>query len=412
MERIILHVDLNNFYASVECLYNPKIRGKPVAVAGDIEQRHGIVLAKNDIAKKYGVRTGETLWEARSKCPYIIFVPPHIDWYIEFSRKAREIYGRYTNQVESFGIDECWLDVTGDVRSGKEIADEIRARIKNELGITASVGVSFNKVFAKMGSDYKKPDATTVITRENFRTLLWPLPVSELLFVGNATFRKLKLYGIKSIGDLACADYEFVQALLGKNGCMLWRFANGLDRSPVMESCAAVKIKSVGNSTTTPRDLVSDDDVRVTLYVLCESVAARLRDSGFKCQTVQIHVRDSELQVYERQTKLQYETWLARDIFDAAFMLYKRHHDGRPIRTLGVRATSLVSQDNAQIRLLPESPTAERDEALELTVLRLRERFGNTAVRRGIMLTDPGLSSFSPRDEHIIHPEMFDKQRA
>ncbi|HHW23941.1 MAG TPA: DNA polymerase IV [Clostridiales bacterium] len=412
MDRTILHVDINNFFAAVECLYNPEIRDKPVAVAGDVELRHGIVLAKNLIAKSYGVRTGETLSEARAKCPGIVFVPPHMERYIEFSRRAREIYDEYTHRVESFGIDECWLDVSGDARSGKEIADEIRERVKKELGITASVGVSYNKVFAKMGSDYKKPDATTVITRENFRKLLWPLPVTDLLFVGGATARKLKLYGIRSIGDLACADFELIRGVLGKNGCMLWKFANGLDRTPVLESCASIKIKSIGNSTTTPRDLVCDDDVRVTLYVLCESVAARLREQCFKCTTVQIHVRDSSLESYERQVKLPYETWLARDIFDAAFMLYKRHHDGRPIRTLGVRAMDLVSQESAQIRLLPESPTAERDEALELAVFGLRERFGNAIVRRGILLTDPKLSSFSPRDEHVIHPELFDKQRA
>jgi DNA polymerase-4 len=412
MDRTILHVDLNNFYASVECLYNPEIRDKPVAVVGDIELRHGIVLAKNLIAKKYGIRTGETLSAARSKCPSILFVKPHMDRYLRYSGIAREIYGEYTSQVESFGIDECWLDVSGAARSGKEIADEIRARIRNELGVTASVGVSFNKVFAKMGSDYKKPDATTVVSRENFRTLLWPLPVCDLLFVGSATFRKLKLYGITSVGDLANADYEFIQGLLGKNGCMLWRFANGLDMSPVMESCAGIQIKSVGNATTAPRDLVTDDDVRVTLYVLCESVAARLREHNFKCATVQIHVRDTELEVYERQTKLHTESWLARDIFDAAFMLYKRHHDGRPIRTIGVRGADLVSQENAQITLIPESPNAERDEALEVAVLRLRERFGNTAVQRGILLTDTKLSSFSPRDEHVIHPEQFDKRRA
>ncbi|HPT85567.1 MAG TPA: DNA polymerase IV [Bacillota bacterium] len=412
MDRTILHVDINNFFAAVECLYNPEIRDKPVAVAGDVELRHGIVLAKNLIAKSCGVRTGETLSEARAKCPGIVFVPPHMERYIEFSRRAREIYDEYTHRVESFGIDECWLDVSGDARSGKEIADEIRERVKKELGITASVGVSYNKVFAKMGSDYKKPDATTVITRENFRKLLWPLPVTDLLFVGGATARKLKLYGIRSIGDLACADFELIRGVLGKNGCMLWKFANGLDRTPVLESCASIKIKSIGNSTTTPRDLVCDDDVRVTLYVLCESVAARLREQCFKCTTVQIHVRDSSLESYERQVKLPYETWLARDIFDAAFMLYKRHHDGRPIRTLGVRAMDLVSQESAQIRLLPESPTAERDEALELAVFGLRERFGNAIVRRGILLTDPKLSSFSPRDEHVIHPELFDKQRA
>lgn len=412
MDRTILHVDLNNFFASVECLYNPAIRDKPVAVAGDIELRHGIVLAKNGIAKKRGVKTGETLAAAKGKCPDIVFVEPHTDRYLRYSRIAREIYGEYTGQVESFGIDECWLDLSGGGRDGIGVADELRVRIKNELGVTASVGVSFNKVFAKMGSDYKKPDATTPVTRSGFKEMLWPLPVCELLFVGGSTFRKLRLYGISSIGDLANADYEFIQGLLGKNGCMLWRFANGLDMSPVMESCDTYKIKSVGNSTTSPRDLTSDDDVRVTLYILCESVAARLREDNLKCTTVQIHVRDTSLAVYERQVKLGHESWLAREIFDAAFALYRRHHDGRPIRTLGVRGADLVSQDNAQISLLPESPTAERDEALEIALGGLKQRFGCDAVRRGILLTDPQLASFSPRDEHIIHPEQFDKHRA
>ena len=412
MDRTILHIDLNNFFASVECLYNPAIRDKPVAVAGDIELRHGIVLAKNGIAKKRGVCTGETLSDAKSKCPDIVFAEPHYDLYLRYSRTAHEIYGEYTNQVESFGIDECWLDITGDGRDGVAIADELRARIRSELGITASVGVSYNKIFAKMGSDYRKPDATTAVTRENYKLLLWPLPVCDLLFVGRSTFNKLRLYGISCIGDLANTNYEFIKSILGKNGCMLWRFANGFDASPVMANSDSVAIKSIGNSTTTPRDLVTDDDVRVTMYVLCESVASRLRESNSKCRTVQMHVRDTTLTVYERQTKLLHESWLAREIFDAAYTLYHRHHDGQPIRTLGVRGADLVSQDNAQICLLPETPTAERDEALELTVGRLRERFGADAVRRGILLTDPQLSGFSPRDEHVIHPDQFDKHRA
>lgn len=208
-DRTILHCDMNNFYASVECLYNPALRGKPVAVGGDVEARHGIILAKNYEAKKYGVQTGEALWQAKQKCPGLTIVPPSFEKYLRFSRLAREIYGCYTDRIESFGLDECWLDLTGSERlfgGGKAVADKLRERIKFELGVTISVGVSHNKIFAKLGSDMKKPDATTVITRENYKDVVWPLPVSDLLFVGPATTRKLARYGIHTIGQLAQAD--------------------------------------------------------------------------------------------------------------------------------------------------------------------------------------------------------------
>ena len=299
MERIILHSDMNNFYASVECLYNPDLRGKPVAVAGDPEARHGIVLAKNEEAKRFGVQTGDPLWMAKQKCPDIVFTPPHYDRYMQFSAAARKIYGEYTDQVEPYGLDECWLDVTGSMKlfgDGKTIADELRHRIRQELGVTVSVGVSYNKIFAKLGSDMKKPDATTVITSERFKEIVWPLPVSDLLYVGRATHQKLKRYYIKTIGDLAAADRRFLQCLLGQNGLMLWKFANGLDTSPVSNIGAKSLIKSIGNSTTAPRDLVTDEDIKITLYVLCESVSARMREYGFVCDTVQLGVRDNELQ--------------------------------------------------------------------------------------------------------------------
>ena len=221
LNRTILHSDMNNFYASVECLYNPKLRGKPLAVGGDAEARHGIILAKNYEAKRFGVQTGEALWQAKQKCRELIIVEPHYDKYIRFSQMAREIYGEYTDQVESFGLDECWLDVTGSEKlfgTGRQIADQIRERIKFELGITASVGVSFNKVFAKLGSDMKKPDATTVIPPDSFREKVWPLPVNELLYVGRATHRKLHTYGVNTIGDLAKADVNFLKLVFGKVG--------------------------------------------------------------------------------------------------------------------------------------------------------------------------------------------------
>lgn len=254
--RTILHVDLNNFYASVECLYRPDLRGQPVAVTGEVEQRHGIVLAKNMPAKAAGVKTGEAIWQARAKCPKLVCLPPDYKKYLRFSRLARAIYADYTDKIESFGIDENWLDVTGStlvMGSGAEIADEIRRRVRETLGITASAGVSFNKIFAKLGSDYKKPDATTVITPENFRRIVWPLPVGELLYVGRSTERKLHNRVILTIGDLAGRKVHDLQLLLGVWGETLWNFANGRDESPVARIGAETYVKSVGNSTTTPR---------------------------------------------------------------------------------------------------------------------------------------------------------------
>ena len=413
MERIILHSDMNNFYASVECLYHPELRGKPVAVAGDPEARHGIVLAKNYPAKACGVQTGDPLWMARQKCPDIVFTPPHYDRYMQFSTAAREIYSEYTDQVEPYGLDECWLDVTGSIAlfgDGRAIADELRRRIRQELGVTASVGVSYNKIFAKLGSDMKKTDATTVITIERFKEIVWPLPVSDLLYVGRATHAKLKRYCIKTIGDLAAADQRFLQRLLGQNGMMLWCFANGLDTSPVSNIGAKSLIHSIGNSTTAPRDLVTDEDIKITLYVLCESVSARMREYDFVCDTVQLGVRDNELQSYERQGKLPYPNRTAKALFEKAFELYKRNHlSGKPVRSLSVRACRLSVRENEQLSLMPDVAAIQKQEELESAVDALRNRFGHFSVQRGLLLTDLQLSSLNPKDDHVIHPESFFK---
>ena len=413
MERIILHSDLNNFYASVECLYNPSLRGKPVAVAGDPEARHGIVLAKNYAAKAFGVATGNPLWMAKRKCPDIVFVPPHYDLYMKYSQTAREIYSEYTDQVEPYGLDECWLDVTGSTGlfgGGKEIADKLRERIRTELGVTVSVGVSYNKIFAKLGSDMKKPDATTVIASDRFRDIVWPLPVSDLLYVGRATHNRLKRYGIKTIGDLAQAGQKFLRGLLGQNGVTLWLFANGLDTSPVSNIGAKSLIKSIGNSTTAPRDLITDEDIRITLMVLCESVSARMREYGFVCNTVQIGVRDNELRSYERQGRLLYPNRTAKALLEKAFELYKRNHtSGKPVRSLGVHACNLTLNENEQLSFLPEIANIQKQEALESAADDIRKRFGYFSVRNGLLFSDKHLSSLNPKDDHIIHPESFFK---
>ena len=417
MNPVILHVDMNNFFASVSCRAHPELQNKPVAICGDIEKRHGIVLAKNNIAKARGVKTGATIGEAFFFCPDLCTLPPDNTLYLEVSAQARRIYHDFTSQVESFGIDECWLDVTGSQRlfgDGVTIADEIRRRIRDELGVTASVGVSFNKIFAKMGSDYKKPDATTLITEENFRSLLWPLPVSDLLFVGRATQKKLHLWGIETIGALAQADYGMIVGMLGKNGAGLWQFANGLDRTPVCEEHHAPVIKSVGNSTTAPRDLICDEDVYITMRVLAESVAARLRADRLCCSTVQIELRDTRLAVISRQAQMYYPTNLSEEILEAAFTLYRqsRVRDLRdmPLRSVAVRATQLSSEDDGiQLTLDFDASRHTRMEAIERTVDALRGRYGDRIIRRAHLYTDPLLSGFSPKTENRIHPEPFAK---
>jgi DNA polymerase-4 len=410
--RVILHVDLNNFYASVECLHRPELRDKPVAVGGDPTLRHGIILAKNYPAKSYGIKTGEVIWQARKKCPDLIVVPPNYSLYLRFARLAREIYSSYTDQIEPFGIDEAWLDVTksrslyGD---GKKIADEIRARIKFELGITASVGVSYNKIFAKLGSDMKKPDATTVITPNNFRQVVWPLPAADLLYVGRATEKKLSRYMIRTIGDIAVTSRYFLRFLLGKWGDILWSFANGEDNSPVAVFGEEGFIKSIGNSTTTPRDLVDNEDVKMVIYVLAESVAARLREHGFKCRTVQIHVRDCDLNVFTRQGKVGRPTNLSSEIAPLAMELFTvNYHWEKPLRSIGVRGTDLVTEREAlQVSLFMDEEKRKRHEDLEKTVDILRKRFGHFSIQRGMMLEDRKLTGLNPKDDHVIHPVNF-----
>ena len=410
MSRTILHVDLNNFYASVECLYHPELRGKPVAVAGDVSERRGIILAKNMQAKAAGVKTGEAIWQAQGKCPGLVCVSPDYRKYLRFSRLARAIYSDYTDRIEAFGIDECWCDLTGSVAlfgDGVRIAGEIRQRLRDELGVTGSIGVSWNKIFAKLGSDMKKPDATTVITPDNFRELVWPLPVEELLYVGRSTKTKLNNRAVLTIGDLARRDVHLLRLALGVWGETLHGFANGWDDAPVAAVGEENIIKSVGNSTTTPRDLVNDEDVKLIVYVLAESVAARLRRYGLKCRTVAIHVRNNELYSFERQGKLPSATFLSGTIARKAMELFRANYRwDRPLRSIGVRGADLVSADGSQQLDLFEWDTAQA-EVLERTVDRLRERFGPYCVRRCTMLEDDRLTGFNPKDDHVIHPVSF-----
>ena len=410
MTRTILHVDLNNFYASVECLYHPELRGKPVAVSGDVENRHGIILAKNQLAKAAGVKTGEAIWQAKGKCPGLICLPPDYRKYLRFSRLARKIYADYTDKIESFGIDECFVDVSGSAAlfgDGVKIAGEIRRRIREEMGVTASVGVSWNKIFAKLGSDMKKPDATTLITEENFRDIVWPLPVEELLYVGRSTKNKLNNRAVFTIGDLAARDVQMLKLALGVWGETLWTFANGLDAAPVAQSGEESFVKSVGNSTTTPRDLVNIEDVKMTVFVLAESVAARLRRHGLKCRTVAVHIRNKELYSFERQGKLPTPSFLTSDISGKALEIFRQNYTwDRPIRSLGVRGADLVTEHGA-VQLDMFALDSTEQEQLERTLDRLRERFGPYCVRRCALLQDERLTGFNPKDDHVIHPVSF-----
>lgn len=407
MERIILHVDLNCFYASVAVREEPALRGYPVAVVGDAEKRHGIVLAKTYEAKACGVQTGQVIWQARQLCPDLVLRPADFAKYGQISKQVQQLYYEYTDQVEPFGTDECWLDVTSSVGlfgDGRMVAEEIRRRIREEMGLTASVGVSFNKAFAKLGSDYRKPDATTVFSRENFRRLIWPLPVENLLYVGRATREKLNRRGISTIGQLAAAQPAFLRHLLGINGQLLWEYANGLDRSRVGQFEQHQAPKSIGNSTTAPRDLICDRDVRIVLRKLCDCVARRLRHHDCRCQAVQLWLRGADFQSWDRQMVLPYPTQSGEELLKAVWTLYQREPDKRPFRSLGVRASELQIAQPDQISFFPETRQTERWERLERTMDRIQTRYGTGSICHALELQDTQLGSVqliqSPLQRH------------
>ena len=410
--RTILHVDANSFYASCECLYRPSIREKPVAVCGDPEARHGIVLTKNQHAKKYGVQTGEAIWQAKQKCPSLVVVPPDYPLYLHMSRQMHEIFGKYSDKVESFGLDEAWVDISADdmdVRKGQLVADEIRHRIHRTLGITVSVGVADNKVMAKLGSDYKKPDATTVLPPDLYEQIVWPLPVSDLLYVGPATTRKLARIGVCTIGQLANLDESILAYKFGKIGYMLKAFALGLDTSPVKPIEVSLPIKSVGNSTTPPHDIENMTDVKELVYLLAESVATRLRENNFKARCISVSARTTELVSSSCQTTLSQSTCLAKEIAETALRLFEqRYRFGFPFRSMGINCSQLSPLDApVQVDMFGEDERRVKQEQLERSIDGLRSRFGHQVIRRGIVLSDLSYSEINPKEEHIIHPVGF-----
>lgn len=401
MDRIILHSDCNNFFASVESVLHPELRDIPMAVAGDKESRHGIILAKNEIAKKFGVKTAETIWQAKKKCPSLVTVPPHHELYRECSEKINKIYIDYTDQVEKFSIDESWLDVTGSTRlfgDGKTIADTIRERVKAELGISVSVGVSFNKVFAKLGSDYKKPDATTVISRENFKDILYPLPVCDMMFVGRNASEILAKCNIKTIGDLAATDPVLLEKKLGKAAFMLVKYARGEDDEPVLPFYAGHEAKSIGKGMTFSRNLVSMDDVAKGVMALSNSIARSMREKNIKCTTVCVHIKDTELKTISRQKTLSKPTFLAKDIFSVAMVLISENwKKERPIRMITVTGTNFTQEGTGgQMSLFDDDEQDIRDkkrEKLEKTIDKIRSSYGrDSIVNASVIDNDIGIN--------------------
>ncbi len=401
MDRIILHCDCNGFYASCECAQNPELNNVPMAVGGSADARHGIILAKNELAKKYNIKTAETIWQAKRKCPDLVIVPPQHDLYEEYSKKVNNIYKEYTDLVEPFGIDESWLDVTGSQAlfgDGKTIADTLRRRIKEELGITISVGVSFNKVFAKLGSDYKKPDATTVITRENFKEIVYPLPVTDLLFAGKKTSIQLEKSGIKTIGDLAESNKEIITKLLGKNGEMLYMYARGEDESPVKACYERRELKSVGNGITFRHDLLGEEQIKQGIHLLSESVATRMKRYGVKCNTIRIQIKGADFKTVSRQRAIDTPTNLEKNLRDISYELLCEVWDfKKTVRALTITGANLVYDNSgAQISLFEEK-TDEKRKNLEETIRNLRGRYGFNSIKTADVLE----SEIVVTDTHI-----------
>lgn len=405
MERTILHCDMNGFFASVELLSRPDLTQVPMAVSGSPENRHGIILAKNEIAKKYGIVTAETIWSAKRKCPNLILVPPHHDQYKKYSNQINEIYYRFTDMVEPFSIDESWLDVTASLRlfgTGKEIADKIRETVKEELGLTLSAGVSYNKIFAKMGSEYKKPDATTVICRENYQSILWPQDVSQMFFVGAATADKLRKAGIRTIGDLAQSERNKLRALLGKQGDMLFDYANGLDDSPVAHSYEKQKIKSVGNGITFKRNLITMQDIQTALMALSSTVSARLRKYQMKAGGVKVDIKDPYFKNISRQKQMDAVTNITEEIYSTSLeLLTSSWKTGNPIRLLTVTGINLVDEnEQEQLSFFREKEeNRKKEESLDRTMDAIRNKFGGQAVTFGGMINnDLGLDIHEHED--------------
>ena len=402
MDRKILHIDLNCCFAQIECEQRPELRKKPVVVAGKEELRHGIVMAKNQVAKEMGISTASTLNDARCICPDVVVLPPNYELYKEVSRRAREIYYRYSDRVEPFGIDECWMDVTDSYEclgmSDTEIADDINRVIYEELGLTTSIGVSWNKIFAKFGSDYRKPDGVTAITRENYKEIIWKSPVRGLLYVGRATEEKLKEIGVYTIGELAQVSDIYLKSELGKMGIILRDFALGNDVSDIKvmdpkDMDVNREIKSYGNGITFPRDITDDATAKAVTHMLAESVVQRMRADGARANKVAVALRSGlDLGFITRQRKLTVPTNITTEFCKVAWSLVKSNwtfNRDNPVRAMQVRAGNIESEDEPlQLQLFDEYPKREELTSLDKTVDDMRRRWGNNTIMWGAKASD------------------------
>jgi len=403
MDRQIVLSDLNACYASIEIARDPNLRGKPVAVCGSVEERHGIILAKSALAKAAGIKTGMVRWQAMKLCPNLITVPPNIDMYVSVTNRVREIYSDYSNLRDDFSIDESWIDLTGTCRVGTEakLANEIKERLKFETGLTASMGLSWNRIFAKIGSDIAGPDAVAEITRDNMKDVVWPLPAETMMGVGRATKRGLNEMGIETIGELAATNPDVLKRRFGKNGTVLYAFANGIDTSPVRAEGTGPPMKSIGNSTTTSRDMVCDEDVRIVLMTLAESVGMRLREERVKGHVVEFSLRTTDLRWMIHQRKVKRPTNTTREILDVSFELFKEVRM-LPLRSIGVRVATLVSENEPeQMNLFVNEKKRDYQGAIDRAVDTIRTEYGYHSIQRGLTRLDEKLGTLNAREENI-----------
>lgn len=411
MERSILHCDLNNFYASVECAKSPVLRNKPLAVAGNRELRHGIILAKNQLAKQKGVKTGQTIWEAKQLVKGLVVLPPDFKEYQRYSRRVKEIFTDYTDRIEDFGIDESWLDITESKSlfgSEVEIAKSIQQRIYQEIGLSSSIGVSFNKIFAKLGSDYQKPMGLTIINRENYKQIVWPLSVDQMLYVGKSTTQRLNQMGIHTIGDLALSNYGQVKQALGKWGEYLWLFANGKDQSEVARQTYVFPIKSIGNGITPPRDIKNIEEFRLIAYVLCESIVARMRKQKVAGRCVSVNLRTTSLVSHTRQLTYPVPISTVKRLVAAAVALCEQNYTFQvPLRSVSISVSQLTSKNAPQQLSLFDQLEEQEEEKIDTVMEEVRKRFGTFSIRRCSLKRDLELTSFDPLSDHTIHPVNF-----
>jgi DNA polymerase IV len=385
MDRTILHIDVNNFFASIEIMLNPNLKGLPVAVCGSEDDRHGIVLAKSYEAKKFGVKTAETVWQAKKKCPNLIIVPPQYEEYKKYSKLIQNIYYSYTDQVEPFGLDECWLDVTGSLKlfgNVENIAEEIKERVKKEIGVTVSIGVSFTKTFAKLGSDLKKPDAITYISKENFKNIVWPLVTNEIIGVGKSTFKILEEMNLKTIGELANCDISLLKQKLGKHGKILWKRVNGIDDEIVDANMYIASPKSIGNGKTFRNDLTKINDIRSAFQNLTYEISNKLKKHRLEAKNIQIVIRDNQFNDKQLQCELPTITSSSLIITNTAMDLFKKYKWNKPIRALTIRAINLIEEGtNDQISLFEEKDEYEKIKKIDKVMFEINNKFGPNSVK-------------------------------